>query len=30
MPSFGTAFNEDQLQAIVRYIRGLKPEGGTP
>jgi len=27
MPSFGTAFNEDQLQAIVRYIRALKPDG---
>ena len=27
MPSFGTAFNEDQLQAIVHYIRALKPEG---
>ncbi|WP_460890873.1 c-type cytochrome, partial [Ramlibacter alkalitolerans] len=30
MPAFSTAFNEDQLQAIVHYIRGLKPEGGSP
>ena len=30
MPSFATAFNDDQLQAIVSYIRGLKPDGGTP
>jgi mono/diheme cytochrome c family protein len=30
MPSFASAFNEDQLQAIVQYIRALKPEGGTP
>ena len=30
MPSFGTAFDEDQLQAIVHYIRSLKAEGGTP
>jgi mono/diheme cytochrome c family protein len=30
MPSFGAAFDEGQLQAIVLYIRGLKPEGGTP
>jgi mono/diheme cytochrome c family protein len=30
MPAFGTAFNEDQLQAILHYIRGLKPEGATP
>jgi mono/diheme cytochrome c family protein len=30
MPSFSTAFNEEQLQAIVHYIRGLKPEGGAP
>ena len=27
MPSFGSAFSDDQLQAIVRYIRGLRPEG---
>src|SRR5262249_39873463 len=30
MPSFATAFNDQQLQAIVRYIRELKPEGATP
>lgn len=24
MPAFGTTFNDDQLQAIVRYIRALK------
>lgn len=26
MPSFGAQFNEDQLKAIVAYIRNLKPE----
>ncbi len=25
MPAFGSTFNEDQLKAIVAYIRGLKP-----
>lgn len=25
MPSFRTAFTDEQLQAIVAYIRGLKP-----
>jgi mono/diheme cytochrome c family protein len=25
MPAFGSAFNEDQLKAIVAYIRALKP-----
>lgn len=25
MPAFGTAFNDDQLKAIVTYIRELKP-----
>lgn len=25
MPAFGTTFNEDQMKAIVAYIRGLKP-----
>jgi mono/diheme cytochrome c family protein len=25
MPAFGTTFNEDQLKAIVAYIRALKP-----
>jgi mono/diheme cytochrome c family protein len=27
MPAFGTAFDDAQIQAIVRYIRELKPEG---
>jgi len=26
MPAFGGQFNEDQLKAIVAYIRALKPE----
>jgi cytochrome c5 len=26
MPSFGAQFNDDQLKAIVAYIRNLKPE----
>ena len=26
MPGFGGAFTEDQLKAIVKYIRDLKPE----
>ena len=26
MPGFGATFNEDQLKAIVKYIRDLKPE----
>ena len=30
MPAFATAFDEAQLQAIVRYIRALKPEGAAP
>ena len=25
MPAFGTTFNDDQLKAIVTYIRELKP-----
>ena len=25
MPAFGSAFNDEQLKAIVGYIRGLKP-----
>jgi mono/diheme cytochrome c family protein len=29
MPAFGTAFSDEQLQAIVRYIRGLKPDGAA-
>jgi mono/diheme cytochrome c family protein len=27
MPAFGTAFTDDQIKAIVAYIRNLKPEG---
>ncbi|MDQ2961566.1 MAG: cytochrome c [Pseudomonadota bacterium] len=27
MPSFATAFNEAELQAIVKYIRGLREDG---
>ena len=26
MPAFGSQFNDEQLRAIVAYIRGLKPE----
>jgi mono/diheme cytochrome c family protein len=26
MPAFGTAFTDDELQAIVRYIRNLKDD----
>jgi mono/diheme cytochrome c family protein len=29
MPAFGSTFNDAQLQAIVKYIRDLKPEGAT-
>jgi len=29
MPSFAAQFDEAQLQAIVRYIRGLKDEGNA-
>jgi mono/diheme cytochrome c family protein len=29
MPSFATAFTEDQMKAIVKYIRELKPEGAA-
>ena len=29
MPAFAGAFNGDQISAIVKYIRELKPEG-TP
>jgi mono/diheme cytochrome c family protein len=25
MPAFGSTFNDDQLKAIVSYVRGLKP-----
>ena len=27
MPAFGSAFSDDQIKAIVAYIRSLKPEG---
>lgn len=27
MPAFGSALNEQQIAAVVTYIRGLKPEG---
>ena len=27
MPAFGSAFTDDQMQAIVKYIRGLRDEG---
>jgi mono/diheme cytochrome c family protein len=29
MPAFAGAFNDDQLKAIVKYIRDLKPDGTT-
>lgn len=29
MPAFGTSFDDAQIQAIVRYIRELKPEGAA-
>jgi mono/diheme cytochrome c family protein len=29
MPAFGTTFDDAQLQAIVKYIRELKPEGAA-
>jgi mono/diheme cytochrome c family protein len=29
MPAFGSAFNEDQLKQIVKYIRDLKPDGAA-
>jgi mono/diheme cytochrome c family protein len=29
MPAFGTTFSAEDLQAIVRYIRELKPEGAS-
>ena len=28
MPGFGSALNDQQIAALVSYIRGLKPEGG--
>ena len=27
MPAFGSAFTDEQIKAIVAYIRNLKPEG---
>jgi|KBSSwiStaDraftv2_1062776.scaffolds.fasta_scaffold860079_2 mono/diheme cytochrome c family protein len=30
MPAFGTALNDQQVAAVVAYIRNLKPEGGQP
>jgi mono/diheme cytochrome c family protein len=29
MPAFGTAFKEDEIQTIVKYIRGLREEGAA-
>ena len=29
MPAFATAFSDDQIKAIVKYIRDLKPEGAA-
>jgi mono/diheme cytochrome c family protein len=29
MPAFGSTFDDAQLQAIVKYIRELKPEGAA-
>ena len=29
MPAFGSAFTEDQMKAIVKYIRDLKPDGAA-
>ena len=28
MPAFGEIFDADQIEAIVKYIRGLKPDQG--
>ncbi len=27
MPAFGQAFNDAQIDEIIKYIRALKPEG---
>ena len=27
MPAFGSALNDQQIAAVVAYIRNLKPEG---
>jgi mono/diheme cytochrome c family protein len=29
MPAFGSTFSDDDIKAIIRYIRDLKPEGGS-
>lgn len=29
MPAFGSAFTDDQMQAIVKYIRALRDEGAA-
>ena len=29
MPAFAGAFNDEQLKAIVKYIRDLKPDGAA-
>lgn len=29
MPAFGSSFNDDQIKAIVKYIRELKPDGSA-
>jgi mono/diheme cytochrome c family protein len=29
MPSFGATLNADQIQAIIHYIRDLKPREGS-
>ena len=29
MPAFGSAFTEEQMKAIVKYIRDLKPDGAA-
>ena len=30
MPAFATSFNDEQLAAIVKYIRDLKPDASNP
>lgn len=29
MPAFGSSFNDDQIKAILKYIRELKPDGSA-
>ena len=29
MPAFASAFSSDEIQAIVAYIRGLRPDGAA-